>query len=449
MRGTSAGPSRVQQLFGFDPQDAAAAALEFVEAVRGSGWYAPASPGDTGPAEGEAPREVNCTLLRWSDVMNPASQRFAALDVLVSGWGDDEEEGTDDPTSEGVEAAAAVLLAAFLWSARFSNRGECEIFTQLPIPEGLALRTWQAASAVRDGEPMMAACPAGWPAPPPLAPNESAAACLDLVTTAAQVVNCLDRFTGRPSGLPPATDEDRATPDTEEDHELFTLWDRLEWRQRQIPLRGFDPWYPDVAWNDGLIDGMCAHAAALGLAAKLRTLIEEAVWLDRLFLRRDRQPDIVCTFQHLHRMGYYAVPTLPPHWLIPFWTPSARQQLDPTEIPRPNLPRWKAQLEIERVKLVKAMGPAPRVRCDPSSRSLWLDGKQLAAELPEEGFALVAVLADAYPGYRSFRAIQAAAPILVGVNPGRLKSKLPTKVLALIDASTKKGHALKLPPPPG
>jgi hypothetical protein len=86
-----------------------------------------------------------------------------------------------------------------------------------------------------------------------------------------------------------------------------------------------------------------------------------------------------------------------------------------------------------------------RVRCVPSDRSVWLDGKRVANGLDEDVFAYVEVLAAGYPVHIPFKGIQNQKPtVLLGVNQSRLKEKLPRELKKLVTRG-QRGHVLRLP----
>jgi hypothetical protein len=91
-------------------------------------------------------------------------------------------------------------------------------------------------------------------------------------------------------------------------------------------------------------------------------------------------------------------------------------------------------------------GPEPRVRCDESDRSVYLDGKRIAGGVDLAVFRFFRVIAEAYPDPIPFKQIQARAAGLYGKHPTRdLKNRLPRKLVPLV-RSGKHGFSLELPP---
>jgi hypothetical protein len=134
------------------------------------------------------------------------------------------------------------------------------------------------------------------------------------------------------------------TPSIDRDHELFRLWDQLNWHWRQLPSEGYESCY-DRAWDDGDVSGTCAHEAAyyLGLTTIRLTLgcIAQDV--------RGRKPEAA-------QIG------LP--WFVPFWTPEARPRTV-GRLPKLNPGRWRAQLEIEALKLKAAIRSSAKAHLKP------------------------------------------------------------------------------------
>jgi len=88
----------------------------------------------------------------------------------------------------------------------------------------------------------------------------------------------------------------------------------------------------------------------------------------------------------------------------------------------------------------------PRLRCEPSDRSVWLDGKRLASGLPEDVFAYFSILAERYPESVSFPSMAKRSIPLKGVNQTRLKSRIPRALRSFVKTIPGKGHSLRLPP---
>ncbi|MCI0701614.1 MAG: hypothetical protein L0241_11080 [Planctomycetia bacterium] len=88
-----------------------------------------------------------------------------------------------------------------------------------------------------------------------------------------------------------------------------------------------------------------------------------------------------------------------------------------------------------------------RIRYDSTSRSVWLDEKQLANGLDAEVYAYFQLLAESYPNPITFAEMEKRSVTLNGVNQTRLKEKLPAKLGNLIARIPGKGHVLELPNP--
>src|SRR5262249_24100118 len=90
---------------------------------------------------------------------------------------------------------------------------------------------------------------------------------------------------------------------------------------------------------------------------------------------------------------------------------------------------------------------APRVRCEESDRSVYLDGKRIVAEVELPLFRFFRVIAEAYPDPMAFKDIQRRTTGLYGKHPTRdLKDRLPSAIASLVH-SGKHGYFLKLPDP--
>ena len=91
--------------------------------------------------------------------------------------------------------------------------------------------------------------------------------------------------------------------------------------------------------------------------------------------------------------------------------------------------------------------PVPRLCCDDSDRSVYLDEKRIVGEVELSLFRFFKVIAEAYPNPIPFKAIQERAPGLHGKHRTRdLKDRLPPALAALVQ-SGKHGYLLKLPAP--
>jgi hypothetical protein len=87
----------------------------------------------------------------------------------------------------------------------------------------------------------------------------------------------------------------------------------------------------------------------------------------------------------------------------------------------------------------------PRLRCDETDRSIWLDGRCVAPNLSKRQFEFVRAVAKASPDAISFRTLRNLLNCLRGANQARLKNELPPKLRELIEGGPT-GYVLKLPP---
>lgn len=90
-------------------------------------------------------------------------------------------------------------------------------------------------------------------------------------------------------------------------------------------------------------------------------------------------------------------------------------------------------------------GPLPRLRCDETDRSIWLDGRCIAPNLPKPHFEFVRGVAKAAPNAIKFSTLKNLLSCLRGTNQSRLRKQLPPKLQELIEGGPK-GYTLKLPP---
>ena len=132
---------------------------------------------------------------------------------------------------------------------------------------------------------------------------------------------------------------------------------------------------------------------------------------------------------------------------------AAKARVNPP--PKPEPPTTVAEYQTAAVRiaawgreaadLVRRAHPPARVRCEKSDRSVYLDGKKLAAGLGEDVFAYMEVLAGSYPDPIPFAKIKEKSNALEGANQSRLKLKIPNRLKHLVQQIPNKGHVLKLP----
>ena len=90
--------------------------------------------------------------------------------------------------------------------------------------------------------------------------------------------------------------------------------------------------------------------------------------------------------------------------------------------------------------------PKPRVACDPTDRSVWLDGRRVVTDMAPPVFGFFQAVAKAYPDPITYRKMKRTVPGLLGKHPKRdLKDKLPVTLSELVK-SGKHGYQLELPP---
>ncbi|MBM3982665.1 MAG: hypothetical protein FJ304_20820 [Planctomycetes bacterium] len=107
--------------------------------------------------------------------------------------------------------------------------------------------------------------------------------------------------------------------------------------------------------------------------------------------------------------------------------------------------RLRAELEMECSHLAtEVQQPAPkRVVCNPSDRSVHLDGNRIAEALTAQGYQFVEAIASAYPDPISFTAIMKGNRH--GKNPTRIYNSLPPVVRRLITSVSGTGYQLTPP----
>lgn len=408
--------------FGFDTVEVADRALEFVRAVRDSGWFRPADVWAEWPPPGcipwEAVGSLAGPLAAWERAMNPhrlGVEEFDRMDRLRRlAAATHRFPIADDPVF-----AAMVLAAGLVWVVRFLHAepvwGGGTWSPRPPFgrpPEGLLDQVGRAAHGLRVRSGYTFAPVAGFPAPGKVALADAAREAHGVVAAAAEIRRNL---ADRPGAL--------ADPD----FDLFHLFDRLEWHCARLPRRGYERCYPDRVWDDGGVSGTCAHAAAVDVREAAFCALGGAAWAARAEAVGGDWPAL--------------------GWPFPFWTPAARARAA-ERFPQFNTNRWDAQLEIERHRLVAAApGRTDRVRCDPADRSVWLDGRAVATGLPRTVFEFVRLIHHADPEPLSYARMKVLAPCLKGKNQTRdLMDKLPERLAALI-TSGKTGYQLELPPP--
>lgn len=89
--------------------------------------------------------------------------------------------------------------------------------------------------------------------------------------------------------------------------------------------------------------------------------------------------------------------------------------------------------------------PVGRVRCEPSTRSVFIDGQEIASGLSEDCFHFVEAVAAAYPEPITWRRIRHLKRIR-DQNQDRVKTSLPASLALYLRGSTR-GHYFVLPKP--
>ncbi|MBL8864820.1 MAG: hypothetical protein JNK93_04590, partial [Planctomycetia bacterium] len=83
-------------------------------------------------------------------------------------------------------------------------------------------------------------------------------------------------------------------------------------------------------------------------------------------------------------------------------------------------------------------------KCDPGTRSFYIDDMQPFRGLDEVVFAYIAALAAAWPDPIPFHKVQKTSIHLVGVKESRIKEKLPRQLKPLVKATRGLGTRLEL-----
>jgi hypothetical protein len=366
-------------------------ALAFVQAVRASGWFRSAERLANWELAGGYPWSavgmLAGPLADWERAMNPRRlgvEEFDRMDRLRELGG-----AHRLPVGDGPVFAAMVLAAGLVWVVRLLHAeavwGGGRWAPRPPfghLPEGLVVSVGRAAQGLRSRNGYAFDYDAGFPRPGPVALADAAREAQGVVFAAERIGRNLD---GREGHV------------TDREFELFHVFDQLEWHCARLPRGGYESCYPDRVWDDGGVSGTCAHTAVRDVWMRVSGALGGAAWAARAEAVGGEWP---------------ALP-----WPFPFWTPAARG-CAAERFPRLNPNRWLDQLEIERTKLVAAApGRTDRVRCDLADRSVWLDGRQLAAEVEEDAFDFFAAVAAA------------------GKNQTRLKARLPRALKRLIKGS--------------
>jgi hypothetical protein len=102
---------------------------------------------------------------------------------------------------------------------------------------------------------------------------------------------------------------------------------------------------------------------------------------------------------------------------------------------------------LERMNQAAAEDPPRRVVCNAADRSVSLDGKVRARELPEGIFEFVRLIVEAYPNPITFTEMLERSVVLAGANQSRLKKNIPETLKDLIKAVRGRGSVLTLPKP--
>jgi hypothetical protein len=134
------------------------------------------------------------------------------------------------------------------------------------------------------------------------------------------------------------------------------------------------------------------------------------------------------------------------------WSP-VRTDCGPDEVVSFSFPgEWLARASVEMIDhlgLVPARRGSspttpPRLRCDESDRSVYLDGDRKAKGLEPDAFTFFRAVATSHPAPITFKKIQSSTKGLNGKNPSRLKAKLPPPLCDWLKSGGQ-GYYLELP----
>ncbi len=102
--------------------------------------------------------------------------------------------------------------------------------------------------------------------------------------------------------------------------------------------------------------------------------------------------------------------------------------------------------ELDRVAHF-TMGPPPRMRFDDATRTIYLDGKEVARHQDHDVLAYFKLLWAAYPNDTTFKVMKEKSNGEL-TNDSRTKKKMPASLKKLFTSTARAGSRLKLPPPP-
>jgi hypothetical protein len=88
--------------------------------------------------------------------------------------------------------------------------------------------------------------------------------------------------------------------------------------------------------------------------------------------------------------------------------------------------------------------PPPRIRCNDTDRSVWLDGRCIAKELDRKHFGFIRALARAYPDPLTWNRIINSGSGLRGGNQTRFMHNLPRDLKKYVESGSD-GYVLRLP----
>ena len=299
---------------GFDAQDASTKALAFVTAVEKSGWVQHEPDARDLDVDSNLPALRN-PLIEWANAINPNRVRFDELDRMEHLWCYASDWRIIN-TPENTLIPAMTLIASFGWVARFWSANSLfetgdwnPVFPFSFLPFELVKTIWQAAKALQTGENLFGV-------EYPFRLQKERVSLPEARKHAVELVVCVNQMYQNLNG--------NTAVNVAADRELFEWWGKLKWRYSRFAGLDFETCRGDAIFEDGDTGGPSAHEAAVSF-----------------------------------RLGSYAVATrsndpesvrLDFPWMIPFWTPKARENAA-NLVPVLKQWKWNSQLEIESGKL--------------------------------------------------------------------------------------------------
>ncbi len=305
---------------GFDAQEASTKALAFVTAVEKSGWVQREPDARDLDVDRNLPA-LRSPLIEWANAINPNRVPFDELDRMEHLW-DYASDWRVRNGSENTLTPALTLIASFGWVARFWSANSLfetgdwnPVFPFSFLPFELVKMTWLAAKALQTGENLFGV-------EYPFRLPKERVSLPEARKHAVELVVCVNQMHQNLNG--------NTAANVAADRELFEWWGKLNWRYSRFAGLDFETCRGDAIFEDGDTGGPSAHEAAESFRFSLG-----------------------------FRLGSYAVATrsndpesvrLDFPWMIPFWTPNARETAA-NLVPVLKQWKWNSQLEIESGKL--------------------------------------------------------------------------------------------------